>query len=1641
MPLAPEEFEPSEELKKLIEEAKKERDKPLEEIIRESELEIKASREQAPADVAIARQLHQSEGMRKFKEQYGEAWKFIQKKSSEEKAVEAYYRMQELNEKKRPKTAEDYAAIDAYTGSMARAQGIGDSGGIDPIEVTKKTGADLVGMLGTALDFAQRAVVRAPGWRSVANSWEEAWKLSKNGWSDDLVVAGWPAFLAYPVGIALETATDPLAVSGVGIGIKTTAKEGAEQLAKMQARYGILGKNVDAQLGIYLRGLSGKRSLYGIPHTEKIAKLLKEKIGLTRMLTPEREPIGEILKTLNTGLGDKEAAQASYLVQKAFRPYGDQLVMLKMEPEAMARASIAMEYVGHVRKGEGWAAQEFDQITMGDQYVQTAAELIYDGKKRMQDVVSELGLRYPDLTDTIRARKAAEVESRLNAFEKQKSRKWADVREVERRGTATQEVLGQIVGRETAKRAQIGELIGKEAERIGEYGQQQLGEAVSQYSKIEGTASRATEYVPAQQEYMKVAQPSTPKMPGAGIERAVTAGAREEAQTLLTPHKRLVQNLSLAENVAKKPIIPPSMEALKSRLTSLKERGFDVKPELAFEAEKALDNARMLSGAIEKMQDMHPAELESLLKKSLTVGEYGQGLSPKTLGKGSKLIGELQGLMTARARLTKRAELLQQAVYKKIAVADAFSKMEKYDELLKRGAKFDQELAMSPAYSARISPTQRKGVAVASAEKEYIHHQKALSQSGAYQKRRFISEEGRSLYLNEMEKTFRGAIDDPKLLGEDLGEGIVEGSSKALEHKGLGDKELAEALDVGKSGYMGGNVGSKAGARSVFSKIRNAGVINEDEHELLKTFTDILPEWVWRSGDKRGIKLGIDVEAINAPEVIRDISKSANSVLGKYSNEGLLGSKYVEGKGWVTTGGTSDLITLTAARSPTAFLHELGHRTLAALLDEDSFNEVFEIWKKAKGPAFEAAKTATQKYSRGFAEWFSEGFRKYYLRKGEEAVGPILTRIYSKAASALEHLWGSIQQLFDKRPELINFLDKIHTGKGIVDKAEFAKGRLAKIRQYSPGAPELRLSESVANGKDLISRGYIRKALREMYNTPDLAKAVAMAKEEVGKGNFIMGRMFELNPILSLPVEFSRIAKDVRTDSIKKGLLLVASDVQDAAHSVPAKEFGGDIAKMYPDKFFPVELGNELKEWDNALAEMQKTDNWALRLYDGMQGMWKQQATGLWPAFQFRNMLSDFARATTKGVFNPISVLRDGSRAAIRSHGLIDLGHFGKISGQDLHDLASAHGILGGYSEEIASSLPKWSSRPMRIISSGEDIRRIGYFADRIRGGQAPIQAARDTLEVFFNYKNLAGWEKSVMKRIFPWWTFRRKNIGFQIDKLLSQPWWTAAESRILRTRGQADEDSPDWVPDRLRGSTGVLVREDGITNIMYGMDMGGIQDIVGMLDSTGHPEGAFKGFLDNAWQEISPILSLVPDIAKGSISVPGLSGIMSTGSDRELVDAPKGAENLPEIFREYLEIRQEPETLGSGFREAWKMPKGSLKVMRSLRLFSETMKFMRYENTKSVPKNFVDNLTNFLTGLSKREITKTQIEEMLLRERYLTLIEHAKEQGLYERGRLILRGQQSEFGQEFEYYQQAYYDAYRRRLAEDDARREPPGQ
>ena len=192
-----------------------------------------------------------------------------------------------------------------------------------------------------------------------------------------------------------------------------------------------------------------------------------------------------------------------------------------------------------------------------------------------------------------------------------------------------------------------------------------------------------------------------------------------------------------------------------------------------------------------------------------------------------------------------------------------------------------------------------------------------------------------------------------------------------------------------------------------------------------------------------------------------------------------------------------------------------------------------------------------------------------------------------------------------------------------------------------------------------------------------------------------------------------------------------------------------------------------------------------LRPIDALTDLTKFGVTVPFPQYHFLNTVGNAAQTLADTGLSALS-----PRIARHTIGVMGglqgemATRFGERYGyEELRMLGKAHGIsvgLGGALNLSEGPLGRALSKAAFATRAEENIFRWQQFLNHLRRGMSPEQAAAAMKKALFDYKALTPFEQSVMRRVIPFYTWTRKNIGFQLDTLKTHPGRLGAQVKAL---------------------------------------------------------------------------------------------------------------------------------------------------------------------------------------------------------------------------------------------------------------------
>ena len=389
-------------------------------------------------------------------------------------------------------------------------------------------------------------------------------------------------------------------------------------------------------------------------------------------------------------------------------------------------------------------------------------------------------------------------------------------------------------------------------------------------------------------------------------------------------------------------------------------------------------------------------------------------------------------------------------------------------------------------------------------------------------------------------------------------------------------------------------------------------------------------------------------------------------------------------------------------------------------------------------------------------------------------------------------------------------------------------------------------------GEKLAERGIIRGELPDWMHhmlTPEAAEMVAggrtfsalgkMTKVKKFHGRNIMGTVKEINK-LSLKKDGIKLFEEDAFKAFSKSgadsisaintfdfLKRIGRDFGEKA----SKDFYDDAGVKYVksrasglnekalgDIRLPEPIAKHIDEIQSFMSGDEST-NAFLKLYDDALRVWKGSVTGYFPAFHTRNAIGGTFNNWIAGVRNPKRYL-DTEKILQGKKGIFKTDNLGDLTYDVLRQKFKEGGVVGqtGYLD-VTQYLKK------KVSPSGVDMAKalpqkvMGFMEDRMRGtlfidtlkkskksslDKAVSEAAKKTIKFHFDYmpEGFTHFEKTIMKRVIPFYTWTRHNIPLQLEQIIMQPGKYSGVFKTQRSWGakpSSEEESvlPKWLKER----------------------------------------------------------------------------------------------------------------------------------------------------------------------------------------------------------------------------------------------------
>lgn len=499
----------------------------------------------------------------------------------------------------------------------------------------------------------------------------------------------------------------------------------------------------------------------------------------------------------------------------------------------------------------------------------------------------------------------------------------------------------------------------------------------------------------------------------------------------------------------------------------------------------------------------------------------------------------------------------------------------------------------------------------------------------------------------------------------------------------------------------------------------------------------------------------------------------------------------------------------------------------------------------------------------------------------------------------------------DMGREAEEFVNKYKTVKGKID--EVAKKRndlidelLAKGREKYISTTPIKYSTTGLQGKEAA------KEVARQIALDDLRGKKAMALQDFIANNVINGKTDD--------------GLAIALDTAEKGY----REVQ----GIP----------MLKGKYVAEPVADVLEKTHKAFFSDEGTQGF-VKAFDAVSNLWKASVTKFFPAFHVRNAMGN----VYLNWLADVNVVRYKDALDVQKYAKQLLS--GKVSEElankklgaftvkEVYDNAINNGLFGsGQFGELATSTVERNPILNKVLGGAKKIddfagavgegvesnAKLAHFIDKLNKGYGKglenvtgdliRDSALSVKKYLFDYSDLTDFEKNVMKRLIPFYTFMRKNAELEFSEMVRQPnkyrrlfkALASIKSTSMDLSGVSEEDmqnAPDWLQDSLGIVLGKTPEGDIRMLSGFGLPIESINSLAGTTQPT--LAGNLSETARVLANSLNPLIKTPIERATG----------YNIFKDKPIAEDTSGYEyrNMPKVLQDLLGVVQTQRTNAAG--------------------------------------------------------------------------------------------------------------------------------
>ncbi len=366
---------------------------------------------------------------------------------------------------------------------------------------------------------------------------------------------------------------------------------------------------------------------------------------------------------------------------------------------------------------------------------------------------------------------------------------------------------------------------------------------------------------------------------------------------------------------------------------------------------------------------------------------------------------------------------------------------------------------------------------------------------------------------------------------------------------------------------------------------------------------------------------------------------------------------------------------------------------------------------------------------------------------------------------------------------------------------------------------------------------------------------------------------------------------------------LVQADTDFAADGSRFIEFNPGQGSKY-SVTLPETLANEVAGMSDHIVQS-KGGRKLLQGFDTVNNFWKGSVTWLFPSFHVRNAYSNVAQSFVDigmHAINPESYRETASILFGKGAGTFKTA-LGTYSYDEVRQILNRHGIntsaraIAEFTGGAESKILKPFAKAREAGTAIENESRAQLALNYLRRGMDPEEVGARVNKFQLDYsKGLTNFERQWMKRIIPFYSFQRLNLGLQLENMVKRPGMLAAELKPFRGREDENAQLTSWDAGALK----IRLNRDGKSvQMITGIDLP-IRNLDLLF------RGNLKDTFANAVGMLTPILKVPIEVAANKS--------LFTGNEFNRTNVPAAGrivEQMPASVQQWMGYKKTFDTAG----------------------------------------------------------------------------------------------------------------------------------